>query len=155
MDLLRRGRTRTEFERFAALYADALLRSAYLMAGDRGEAEDLVQECLLRLARKRPHAGSSAHSRIGGSPASRPHTSIPQAVAHAWASSHAACRLTLYRRDGDVSGPRTAASRSGAHHNGRFGLCAVNTRVSAQPSTVLSIERKRPNDWVPRCRSGR
>jgi RNA polymerase sigma-70 factor (sigma-E family) len=58
MDLLRGGRARTEFERFAAVHADALLRSAYLMAGDRGEAEDLVQECLLRLARKWPRVRS-------------------------------------------------------------------------------------------------
>jgi len=61
MDLLRKGRARTEFERFAALHADALLRSAYLMAGDRGEAEDLVQECLLRLARKWPRVRSMEH----------------------------------------------------------------------------------------------
>lgn len=61
MDLLRRGRARTEFERFAALHADVLLRSAYLMAGDRGEAEDLVQECLLRLARKWPRVRSMEH----------------------------------------------------------------------------------------------
>ncbi len=61
MDLLRRARARTEFERFAAVHADALLRSAYLMAGDRGEAEDLVQECLLRLARKWPRVRSMEH----------------------------------------------------------------------------------------------
>jgi RNA polymerase sigma-70 factor (sigma-E family) len=50
-----------EFERFTALEADPLLRSAYLMAGDRGEAEDLVQECLLRLARKWPRVRSMEH----------------------------------------------------------------------------------------------
>lgn len=61
MDLLRRGRARTEFERFAAIHADALLRGAYLMAGDRGEAEELVQECLLRLARKWPRVRSMEH----------------------------------------------------------------------------------------------
>ena len=61
MDLLRRARARTEFERFAAVHADALLRSAYLMAGDRGEAEALVQECLLRLARKWPRVRSMEH----------------------------------------------------------------------------------------------
>ena len=61
MDLLRKGRARTEFERFTALHADALLRNAYLMAGDRGEAEDLVQECLLRLARKWPRVRSMEH----------------------------------------------------------------------------------------------
>jgi RNA polymerase sigma-70 factor (sigma-E family) len=58
MDLLSKGRARGEFERFAAVHAEALLRSAYLMAGDRGEAEDLVQECLLRLARKWPRVRS-------------------------------------------------------------------------------------------------
>ncbi len=61
MDLLRRARARTEFERFAAVHADGLLRNAYLMAGDRGEAEDLVQECLLRLARKWPRVRSMEH----------------------------------------------------------------------------------------------
>jgi RNA polymerase sigma-70 factor (sigma-E family) len=61
MDLLSKGRTRTEFERFAAIHADGLLRSAYLMSGDRGEAEDLVQECLLRLARKWPRVRSMEH----------------------------------------------------------------------------------------------
>jgi RNA polymerase sigma-70 factor (sigma-E family) len=61
MDLLRKGRARGEFERFAAVHADGLLRSAYLMAGDRGEAEDLVQECLLRLARKWPRVRSMEH----------------------------------------------------------------------------------------------
>lgn len=61
MDLLKRGRARTEFERFAAAHADGLLRSAYLMVGDRGEAEDIVQECLLRLARKWPRVRSMEH----------------------------------------------------------------------------------------------
>ena len=61
MDLLRKGRTRVEFERFAADNVDGLLRSAYLMADDRGEAEDLVQECLLRLARRWPRVRSMEH----------------------------------------------------------------------------------------------
>jgi RNA polymerase sigma-70 factor (sigma-E family) len=61
MDLLRKGRTRAEFERFAAVHAGGLLRNAYLMVGDRGEAEDLVQECLLRLARRWPRVRSMEH----------------------------------------------------------------------------------------------
>jgi RNA polymerase sigma-70 factor (sigma-E family) len=61
MDLLRKGRTRAEFEQFAASQADGLLRSAYLMCGDRGEAEDLVQECLLQLARRWPRVRSMDH----------------------------------------------------------------------------------------------
>jgi DNA-directed RNA polymerase specialized sigma24 family protein len=54
MDLLRRSRAYGEFERFAAVHADELIRTAYLMVGDRGDAEDIVQECMLRLARKWP-----------------------------------------------------------------------------------------------------
>jgi RNA polymerase sigma-70 factor (sigma-E family) len=40
----------SEFEEFVAAYAEGLLRTAHLITGDAGEAEDLVQECLLRLA---------------------------------------------------------------------------------------------------------
>jgi RNA polymerase sigma factor (sigma-70 family) len=61
MDLLRRARARAEFERFAASHVDGLLRAAYLMVGDRGEAEDIVQECMLRLARKWPHVRGMEH----------------------------------------------------------------------------------------------
>ena len=61
MDLLRRARARAEFERFAASHVDGLLRTAYLMVGDRGEAEDIVQECMLRLARKWPRVRGMEH----------------------------------------------------------------------------------------------
>jgi RNA polymerase sigma-70 factor (sigma-E family) len=61
MDLLGRGRARAEFEGFAAADADGLLRVAFLMSGDRGEAEDLVQECLLRVARRWPRVRSMDH----------------------------------------------------------------------------------------------
>jgi RNA polymerase sigma-70 factor (sigma-E family) len=61
VDLLRKGQAHTEFEGFATVHADALLRTAYLMAGDRGEAEDLVQECLMQLARKWPRVRSMEH----------------------------------------------------------------------------------------------
>jgi len=52
MQLLRGGAARREFERFAADRTDRLLRTAYLMAPDLAEAEDLVQETLLRVARR-------------------------------------------------------------------------------------------------------
>ncbi len=58
---LRTGRARGEFEEFAAAHADGLLRSAFLMMGDRGEAEDVVQECLFRIARKWPRVRSMEH----------------------------------------------------------------------------------------------
>jgi RNA polymerase sigma-70 factor (sigma-E family) len=54
LQLLHRGATRTEFERFVAGCADDLLRTAYLIAWDLSEAEDLVQESLLRVARRWP-----------------------------------------------------------------------------------------------------
>ena len=61
MDLLRRPRAHTEFERFAVGHADGLIRIAYLMVGDRGDAEDIVQECMLRLARKWPRVRKMEH----------------------------------------------------------------------------------------------
>jgi RNA polymerase sigma-70 factor (sigma-E family) len=41
-----------EFERFATRASPWLLRSAYLLTGDRGHAEDLLQLTLLRTARR-------------------------------------------------------------------------------------------------------
>ena len=41
-----------EFERFALRASASLLRSAYLLTGDRGHAEDLLQETLWRTARR-------------------------------------------------------------------------------------------------------
>jgi RNA polymerase sigma-70 factor (sigma-E family) len=61
MDLLKSSRAHAEFERFAAANADELIRTAYLMAGDRGDAEDIVQECMLRLARKWPRVRKMEH----------------------------------------------------------------------------------------------
>jgi RNA polymerase sigma-70 factor (sigma-E family) len=40
------------FERFALRASGSLLRSAYLLTGDRGHAEDLLQETLWRTARR-------------------------------------------------------------------------------------------------------
>jgi RNA polymerase sigma-70 factor (sigma-E family) len=41
-----------EFDCFAAEVSDPLLRTAHLMTGDARDAEDLVQETLLRVARR-------------------------------------------------------------------------------------------------------
>lgn len=41
-----------EFEAFVRASRPALLRTAYLLAGDRHRAEDLVQETLVRVARR-------------------------------------------------------------------------------------------------------
>jgi RNA polymerase sigma-70 factor (sigma-E family) len=48
----------TEFDRFVAQQVDGLLRTAYLIAWDEREAEDLVQECLFKVARRWPRVRS-------------------------------------------------------------------------------------------------
>ena len=45
---------RIDFDRFVAETAERLLRSAYLITWDFAEAEDLVQECLFKVARRWP-----------------------------------------------------------------------------------------------------
>jgi RNA polymerase sigma-70 factor (sigma-E family) len=54
MEWLRARSSRQEFERFVTDRSGSLLRTAYLMAGNLAEAEDLVQETLLRVARRWP-----------------------------------------------------------------------------------------------------
>jgi RNA polymerase sigma-70 factor (sigma-E family) len=45
---------RHDFDRFVAESTDGLLRTAYLIVGDLHEAEDLVQETLLKVAKRWP-----------------------------------------------------------------------------------------------------
>jgi DNA-directed RNA polymerase specialized sigma24 family protein len=54
---------RDEFDRFVADSSDALLRTAYLIVWDLTEAEDLVQECLLTVARRWPRVRRMEHPR--------------------------------------------------------------------------------------------
>lgn len=58
-----RRKTRDEFDQFVADVADALLRAAYLIVWDAAEAEDLVQECFFRLARRWPRVRAMEHPR--------------------------------------------------------------------------------------------
>ncbi len=44
----------TDFDQFVAAHVDDLVRTAYLIVWDEAEAEDLVQECLLKVARRWP-----------------------------------------------------------------------------------------------------
>jgi RNA polymerase sigma-70 factor (sigma-E family) len=46
------ARDRREFDEFVARSSDRLVRTAYLLCGDRGHAEDLVQTALMRSARR-------------------------------------------------------------------------------------------------------
>ena len=49
-----RPHTRVEFERFVADSVDELLRTAYVIVWDEAEAEDLVQESFIRVAKRWP-----------------------------------------------------------------------------------------------------
>jgi RNA polymerase sigma-70 factor (sigma-E family) len=52
MPPIRRDQSRAAFEDFVAEVTDGLLRTAYLVTGDTGHAEDLVQESLFKVARR-------------------------------------------------------------------------------------------------------
>jgi len=54
-------RARTDFEQFVNGSSDALLRTAYLVVWDPAEAEDLVQDCLLAVARRWPRVRRMDH----------------------------------------------------------------------------------------------
>jgi RNA polymerase sigma-70 factor (sigma-E family) len=53
-----RDQVREEFEQFVAGSAGDLLRTCYLVVWDLATAEDLVQECLFRIARRWPRVRS-------------------------------------------------------------------------------------------------
>jgi RNA polymerase sigma-70 factor (sigma-E family) len=58
---MRQDRVRGEFEQFVAGTSEGLLRTAYLVVRDLPVAEDLVQECLFRVARRWPRVRSMEH----------------------------------------------------------------------------------------------
>jgi RNA polymerase sigma-70 factor (sigma-E family) len=57
----RADRAKNEFEQFVAGATDELLRTGYLVVWDLPEAEDLVQETLLRVAKRWPRVRSMDH----------------------------------------------------------------------------------------------
>jgi len=56
-----RGQARREFEAFVRATGAALVRTAYVLTGDMGKAEDLAQETFLRLARHWDRVRSVEH----------------------------------------------------------------------------------------------
>jgi RNA polymerase sigma-70 factor (sigma-E family) len=52
-----------DFDEFVAGTLEQLLKTAYLITWDAGEAEDLVQECLLKVARRWPRVRRMAQPR--------------------------------------------------------------------------------------------
>jgi DNA-directed RNA polymerase specialized sigma24 family protein len=63
MDWLTGRTARRQFDRFADEVTDALVRTGYLMSFDLAETEDLVQETLLRVARRWDRVRSMDHPR--------------------------------------------------------------------------------------------
>jgi RNA polymerase sigma-70 factor (sigma-E family) len=61
MDWVRHKVPKREFDGFAVETWDPLLRTGYLMTGDAKDAEDLVQETLLRVARRWNRVRSMDH----------------------------------------------------------------------------------------------
>jgi RNA polymerase sigma-70 factor (sigma-E family) len=61
MDWVRHGVSKREFDCFAAEAWDRLLRTGYFMTGDTRDAEDLVQETLLKVARRWNRVRSMDH----------------------------------------------------------------------------------------------
>src|SRR5690242_10566023 len=55
-----------EFATFVRARTGALLRTAYLLTGDRHLAEDLVQDALARAHRARHRLTADGHDRVGG-----------------------------------------------------------------------------------------
>lgn len=52
------ARAEADFDRFVAAHVEDLLRTAYLITWDAVEAEDLVQECMFKVARRWPKVRS-------------------------------------------------------------------------------------------------
>ncbi len=52
-----------EFDQFVSDNLEQLLKTAYLITWDAGEAEDLVQECLFKVARRWPRVRGMAQPR--------------------------------------------------------------------------------------------
>jgi RNA polymerase sigma-70 factor (sigma-E family) len=61
MDWVRPKASKQEFDGFAAAWWDPLFRTCYLMTGDAKDAEDVVQETLLRVARRWNRVRSMDH----------------------------------------------------------------------------------------------
>src|SRR5271154_486866 len=61
MEWARNRAASREFERFTAQASESLLRTGFLMTGNAKDAEDLVQETLLRVARRWNRVRSMDH----------------------------------------------------------------------------------------------
>ena|ERR1039458_9848744 len=101
-----------DFDEFVAGNLEQLLKTAYLITWDAGEAEDLVQECLFKVARRWP--------RVRG---------MAQPLAYA--------RRILVNLALDAAAPGAAASSTGRRRSptDRLGICSSGSRRERSCST--------------------
>jgi hypothetical protein len=74
--------SRYEFGRFVAENSEGLLRTAYLIVWDLPQAEDLVQETLLRVAKRWPKVRRMDHP-VAQAKCAADAPSFPRPAAHA------------------------------------------------------------------------
>jgi RNA polymerase sigma-70 factor (sigma-E family) len=97
--------SRREFDCFAAEVSDPLLRTGQLMTGDARDAEDLVQETLLRVARRWERVRFMDH------PAGYARRVLVNLVLHD-ADRRARLRAELLPPDGDAEAADQSAARA-------------------------------------------
>jgi RNA polymerase sigma-70 factor (sigma-E family) len=105
MDWVRHKASEREFDGFAAESWDPLLRAGYLMTGDAGDAEDLVQETLLRVARRWRRVRSMDH------PAAYARRVLINLVLHD-AGRRSRRRAELWSADGGAEAADESAARA-------------------------------------------
>ena len=118
----RTERSGAEFEQFVNDTSAALLRTAYLVAWDLTEAEDLVQECLLVLARRWPRVRSMEH----------PHAYARQVLINlALGGTKSYVRNSILDRDGWMVVSRTVRASTPF-----FSTIALVNRLSRRQSSM-------------------
>ena len=105
MDWVSHQAARREFDRFAARAWDPLLRTGFLMTGDAADAEDLVQETLLKVARRWHRVRGMDH------PAAYARRILINLVLHE-AGRRSRRRAELWPRDGRADAADDSAARA-------------------------------------------
>ena len=126
---------RIDFDGFVAETAEPLLRSAYLITWDFAEAEDLVQECLFKIARRWPRVKKMERP-VGV----RAHGAHPPCVGRRQAAEPAALRA----RTRSDRAPRSAPRRRRRAHPSGQRRDEYRPAGSAQTAATAATRRPRP-----------
>src|SRR5580692_2092894 len=105
MEWVRNRAASREFERFVAEASDPLLRTGFLMTSNAKDAEDLVQETLLRVARRWSRVRSMDH------PAAYARRILINLVLHD-AGRRSRQRAELWPQDGRTEAADDSAARA-------------------------------------------